>query len=200
MYVSLLNTSPDNWRGRKVLGCVFCTMWVLVKALFLVHTSTTCRDQTQTHTVYAHPVCIRTVCTHPLVCMHAHTVHPKWYMHMQSTVPAYVGLHSNIQLTSIPQTHNPLSCTQPVKSTLTIPNHSVPACVLAEWAPTAKQQSLGPSLLCPATRTLFICMFYPCLLALVQLEAVTQCLAWLRTTMSPVHTVLHVLPCSLSGS
>lgn len=135
------------------------------------------------HTQYAYAQCAPSWLP---ACMH--TLHPKWYVHMQSTLPTHVGLLSNIQLARTPQAHNPLSCTQPVKSTLTIPNHNVPARVLAEWAPTAMQQSLGPPLLSPAAWTLFICMFYPCLLALVQPEAVTQCLAWLRTTMSPVHS------------
>lgn len=151
-----------------------------------MHTSTTCRDQTQTHSVCTPSMHTHSV--HPPACLHACTHCASKVVHAYAEhTPSICGAALK-HTTSIPQTDNPLSCTQPVKSTLTIPNHSVPACVLAEWAPTAKQQSLGPSLLSPATWTLFICMFYPCLLALVQLEAVTQCLAWLRTTMSPVHS------------
>lgn len=73
MYVSLLNTSPDNWRGRKVLGCVFCTMWVLVKAAIVscAHKHNMQRPDADTHTVCTPSMHTHSV--HPPACLHART-------------------------------------------------------------------------------------------------------------------------------
>lgn len=105
MYVSLLNTSPDNLRGRKVLGCVFCTMWVLVKAVSCAHKHNMQRPDADTqcmHTQYAYAQCAPTrlsACMHTLCIQSGTCICRAHSQHMWGCTQTYNKHPTNSQST-----------------------------------------------------------------------------------------------------